>query len=208
MPEQTWSSASFFSAAVQGLLGLRVDGAAKRLTFAPHLPPEWGSVVVRHVHVAGSELTLRMTQSASEIVLQVRNSGAPVTLQFNPQLPLGATGAQVEQYQQDTHARMDLVLPTGESTHAVRFSGGVSILPSVQAPQVGDPSRGLKFTGMRLQDRVLTLELDRLSEAPANFELRTPWRIESTSGAELTPDGRFTVKGPPGRANVTVKFGS
>jgi len=208
VPEQTWSSASFFTATVHGLLGLKVDGVARRVVFAPHLPADWGSIVVRHVHVANSELTLKMTQSPGEIQLQIQNLGAPVTLEFSPQLPLGATGTQVQQNQQDTHARMDLTVPRGDSTHTVRFSGGVCLVATVPRPLVGEPSRGLKFTGITLRDRTLTVELDRVSEAEANFQLRTPWKIAGAGGADFTPDGHFTVKGPPGHHRVTVNFGS
>jgi glycogen debranching enzyme len=208
VPEQTWSSASFFTATVHGLLGLKVDGVARRVVFAPHLPADWGSVVIRHLHVANSELTLKMTQAPSEIQLQIENRGAPVTLEFSPQLPLGATGMQVQQNQQDTHARMELTVAPGDSTHTVRFSGGVSLIVPVQQPLVGEPSRGPKFTGMTLRDRTLTLELDRVSEAAAAFELRTPWKIAGATGADVTPDGHFTVKGPPGHHRVTVNFGS
>jgi glycogen debranching enzyme len=208
VPEQTWSSASFFTATVHGLLGLKVDAVARRVVFAPHLPADWGAIVVRHVHVANSELTLKMTQGPSEIQLQVENRGAPVTLEFSPQLPLGATGTQVQQNPQDTHAHRELTVATGDSTHTVRFSGGVSLIAPVPRPVLGEPSRGLKLTEMKLHDRTLTLELDRVSEAAADFELRTPWKIAGASGADFTPDGHFTVKGPPGHHRVTVNFGS
>ena len=208
VPEQTWSSAAFLTTTVRGLLGLHVDAVAKHLTFAPHLPPDWSSVVVRHVPVGGSQLTLRMTQSMSGIQLQVHNQGQPVILDFRPQLPLGASGPQVEQNQQDTHGRLQFEVPAGDSTHTLSFSGGVSILPAAVRPVVGEPSRGVKITGVHLLNRVLTLELDRVTADPADFELRTPWQIESATGATFTADGHFTVKGAPGPGKVTVNFGS
>jgi len=208
VPEQTWSSAAFFTTTVRGLLGLSVDGVANRLTFAPHLPPAWGAVVVRHLHVGSSELTVSLRQSAMEITLQVHNEGAPVSLQFNPQLPLGATGEHIVQNPQDTHARVELAIPAGDSTHTVRFSGGVSVVPAAVLPTVAEASRGFKITGVRLHDRALTLELDRVSEDPASFELRTPWAVQSVTGAAHTPNSHFTVAGPPGHNVVTVNFGS
>jgi hypothetical protein len=114
----------------------------------------------------------------------------------------------VEQNQQDTHARVEFAIPAGASTHTIRFSGGVSIIVPVPQPQAGEPSRGMKLTGAILRDRVLTLELDRVSESAADFELRTPWKIAAATGADFTSDGHFTVKGPPGHHRVTVNFGS
>ena len=49
VPEQTWSSASFFHTAVRGLLGLQVDGVTRRVVFAPHIPADWNTVEVRDV---------------------------------------------------------------------------------------------------------------------------------------------------------------
>jgi len=207
VPEQTWSSASFFTTAVQGLLGLHVDAPSRHLTFAPHLPPEWPAIVVRHVHVGASELSLRMTQSGSGIQLRVHNQGPPMTLDFRPQLPLGAGGPQVEQNEQDTHGRLRAQVPAGDSAYTLAFSGGVAVIPAAVRPVVGEASRGCKITGVRLQDRILTLELDRTSEDPAGFELRTPWKIASVSGAAWTADGHLTVKGAPGHSRVTVNFG-
>src|SRR5262249_3906155 len=49
VPEQTWSSAAFLTATVHGLLGLRVDGVAHRISFGPHLPPGWNALTARNV---------------------------------------------------------------------------------------------------------------------------------------------------------------
>src|ERR1700730_11063273 len=97
VPEQTWSSAAFFTTTVTGLLGLHVDGRLQQVSFAPHLPPSWNEITVRHLRVGGSEITLNMTQSAHEIRLQMQNAGAPVQMAFDPELPLGATlrGVQI-----------------------------------------------------------------------------------------------------------------
>ena len=125
VPEQTWSSASFLTAAVQGLLGLRVDGVARHLHFAPHLPPAWNKINLRRIRVGGSEVTLDLAQSAGEMALHIRNEGAPLRTSFEPELPLGAKvrsarvdqreiGATLVQHSQDTHAQVVFDLPRGD----------------------------------------------------------------------------------------------
>ncbi|MEA3182567.1 MAG: hypothetical protein QOI59_6090, partial [Gammaproteobacteria bacterium] len=222
VPEQTWSSAAFFTTTVQGLLGLRVDGVSRHLTFAPHLPADWNAVNVRHLHVGGAEVALSLTQSVSGIQLQVRNGGTPIRLEFAPQLPFGAQlravqagtqplAAQLEQNQQDTHARMEFTVPEGNTTLTLSFSGGVTIVSPAPQPEIGEPSRGIKITGVNLRDRVLTLELDQLA-AGSSFELRTPWTIRSATGAEYATSGpseyHFTMKATraPTHNTVTVNF--
>jgi mannosylglycerate hydrolase MGH1-like protein len=230
VPEQTWSSASFLTTAVHGLLGLRVDGAGRHLGFAPHLPVEWSKVSLRRVRVGGSEVTLELTHSLGEMMLHVRNEGPPVKMSFDPELPLGATVhkvqiegrevvATVEQHPQDTHAHVELDLPRGDVALGIAYIGGVAIVPVTPRPMIGNGSRTVKVVSTSLKDRVYTIELDHFASEPARFDVRTPWKVESASGARfeaLTPSSyRLEVDAPPGkeegayrRSKVLLKFES
>jgi glycogen debranching enzyme len=214
VPEQTWSSASFLTAAVQGLLGLRVDGAGRHLEFAPHLPVEWSKVSLRRVLVGGSEVALELTHSMGEMTLHVRNQGAPVKMSFDPELPLGATVrkaqidghevvATVEQHPQDTHAHLEFDLPQGDGVLSIGYTGGVAIVPVTPRPVIGNGSRAMKLVSTNLKDRVYTIELDHFAAEPARFEVRTPWKVESASGAKferLTPSSyRLEVDASPSK---------
>jgi hypothetical protein len=228
VPEQTWSSASFVTTTVRGLLGLRVDGPLRRLSFAPHLPPDWNAITLRHLRVGGSEITLNMLRSADEIRLEARNEGAPVTLVFDPELPFGAqlkgarvgnlqTAVSLEQNRQDTHARMQISLPHGNTLLTIGYAGGVAIVPAPVQPSIGEPSAAIKVIGVTLQDRVFTIELDHVVSAPSSFELRTPWTIKDARGADFATTApsvyRFTVKATAQdgrheyeRSQVVVRF--
>ncbi|MDB6092380.1 MAG: hypothetical protein JWN85_5164 [Gammaproteobacteria bacterium] len=208
VPEQTWSSASFLTTSVRGLLGLRVDGASRHLSFAPHLPPGWNAITLRHLRVAGAEITLNMLRSADEIRLEARNEGTPVTLVFDPELPFGArlTGARagnlpiaanLEENRQDTHARLEVSLPRGNTLLTIAYAGGVAIVPVPPQPLIGEPSTAIKVTGVTLKDRVLTIEFDHMVSARSSFELHTPWVIKDAQGADFASTApsvyRFTV---------------
>jgi glycogen debranching enzyme len=228
VPEQTWSSASFLTSAVRGLLGLRVDGAGRHLEFAPHLPPGWNKIALRRIRVGGSEVTLELADSSGEITLHVRNEGAPVRMSFDPQLPLGATvrnariggreiAATVEQHPQDTHAHVELDLPRGDVLLSISYTGGVAIVPVIPRPVTGNGSRAMKVVSAGLKDRVYTIELDHLATEASRFELRTPWKIEGVRGATfeaLTPSSyRLAVDASPSkegeayrRSKVIVTF--
>jgi glycogen debranching enzyme len=230
VPEQTWSSASFLTAAVQGLLGLRVDGVARHLHFAPHLPPVWNKINLRRIRVGGSEVTLDLAQSAGEMTLHIRNEGAPLRTSFEPELPLGAKvrsarvdereiAATLVQHSQDTHAHVVFDLPRGDILLRIAYSGGVAIVPAAPRPVIGEGSRATKIVGVTLKDRVYTIELDHLPSESARFELRTPWKIEDVRGATfeaLAPSSySFEIEAPPGneqggyrRSTVIVTFAS
>jgi glycogen debranching enzyme len=228
VPEQTWSSASFLSSTVHGLLGLRVDGVSRHLSFAPHLPPDWNAITLRHLRVGGAEITLSMLRSADQIRLEARNEGPPITLVFNPELPFGAqlTGARagdrpitatLEQNPQDTHAHLQISLPRGNTVLTVSYAGGVSIIPAPPHPAIGEPSTAIKVTGVALQDGVLTIEFDHIVSAQSSFELRTPWAIKDAQGADFATAApavyRFTVNAAAHdgrheyeRSKVVVRF--
>ncbi|HKU14075.1 MAG TPA: hypothetical protein VJQ52_06740 [Steroidobacteraceae bacterium] len=194
VPEQTWSSATFLTAAVRGLFGLRVDGVARRLHFAPHLPAAWDKVAAHRIMVGDSQIALELSRSPGEVALRIRNAGGPVKLSFDPELPLGAKvrSARIEQrevaatllqHPQDNHAHVDIDVPSGETLLHLAYSGGVAIVPAASRPVLGEPSRGMKIVGVSLQGRTYTIELDHLASQPARFELRTPWKIAEARGA-------------------------
>lgn len=228
VPEQTWSSAAFLTASVQGLLGLRADGVARQLTFAPHLPAAWNELAARRIRVGGSRVSLELTHAIGEMTLHMNREGDPVRMAFDPELPLGAKvqsarigeqqiSASVVQHAQDTHAHVEVDLPRGESVLRLAYSGGVAIVPPTPRPVVGERSRAMKIVSVGLKDRVYTIAIDHLASEPASFELRTPWKIEAVQGAQfeaLTPSSyRLTIapaddKRAYQRNNVAVTFSS
>jgi glycogen debranching enzyme len=201
VPEQTWSSAAFFTAAVQGLLGIQVDGAGNRLTFAQHLPAAWDAVTVHNLRVGASEITLKVVRSDDDLRLAMQNKGAPVEMVFDPEIPFGATlrsaklgnhliDAKLDQHSQDTHAKVQFSLAHGETELTIRFAGGVAIIPEPPKLLIGDASQAVKITGVNLKGRIYTVEFDYLPQAKSVFDIRTSWGIEKVTGAsalEISP---------------------
>jgi glycogen debranching enzyme len=89
VPDQTWSSAAFLSSGVRGLLGLQVDGAKRRVRFAPRIPADWDALRVRHIVLAGAEVGLALRISSDSVALEIENSGPRMTLGFRPPLQSG-----------------------------------------------------------------------------------------------------------------------
>jgi glycogen debranching enzyme len=197
VPEQTWSSAAFFTAAVNGLLGLKVDGVSNHATFAPHLPPNWNEVTLRNVQVGGSEISIEMLKSANEVQLRMQNEGAPVEILFDPEIPFGAKllraqvgnrsiAATLEQHPQDTHAKVEFNLPHGSTLLTIGYSGGVAIVLDPPQLMIGAPSKTIKITGTNMKGRTYTVDFDYVPSAASSFEVRTPWAIKDAQGAIFT----------------------
>jgi glycogen debranching enzyme len=229
VPEQTWSSSSFLSAAVHGLLGLQIDGTANRITFAPHLPAAWNAITLRNLRAGVSEISLTMAQSAEEVTLQMQNQGAPVAMVFDPEIPLGASlktaklgneavGAAIEENPQDTHARVEFTVPRGSTTLTLGYRGGVAIISDPPNLMVGEGSHAIKITGVSLNGPVYTVDFDYLPSEANSFEVSSVWGIKSVQGATvklISPTlSRFTVDGANGdkekssyqHGKVTIRF--
>ena len=197
VPEQTWSSAGLMTGAVGGLLGLERHALDGALTFAPHLPADWGEVSVRRLRVGASRLDLRMTQDTQAVTLDVRNDGPPVTLAFVPEIPLGARlidaevdGAlarvAIERHAQDQHARLSVRVGPGGAHIRIRYAGGVRIAPLVTPLEAGDRSRNMKVATARWVDGALSLKAYVVDPAHNVVDLITSMAVAAVEGADAS----------------------
>ena len=73
---QLWSSAMVVTPVLRGLFGVQVDAIAGTVTVAPHLPADWDSAQVNHLHVGASIVNLvyrregRIHHGATETALR------------------------------------------------------------------------------------------------------------------------------------------
>ena len=200
VPEQTWSSAGYLSAAVGGLLGLSVQSGQHQATFAPHLPAQWNAVSIRNVHVGASVLDLQLSRDAGGITLRVDNSGDPVALTFSPEIPLGATlgravledtrskatlQARVEVHAQDEHVTTTFLSRRGTSRCRIVYRGGVQVAQVTSAPLVGAASRDLKIVAISVQDHRLSIDAFVNSKGVNTLGLYTAWKPARVTGGSF-----------------------
>jgi hypothetical protein len=219
VPEQTWSSAAFLTSTVHGLLGLEIDSESREIVFSPHLPATWGTLTLGNVAMRESRINLSLTRSDGEISLYVQNDGSSVKMRFAPEIPPGARlldarsenkriAASVDSHRQDNHAKIEFQLPHGNTKVSLRYVGGVSLIVPSQQPKLGDPSRGIKVTGVKLDRSAYTIDADFVPSTQSTLELKTPWSIHSVQGAALEhlPDGLYQLKInlPEARSPVTT----
>ena len=201
VPEQTWSSAGFYSATVHGLLGLQVDAAQRHLTFTPHLPPEWDYATAGKIRVGESVLKLSLRRSQDGIELRIENSGPAVSVDFRPEIPLGAVivkasveagrgnpsrlHASVQRDAQDEYVATTFAAVTGSTRCRIRFRGGVQV--SVLHPElrIGDSSSALRVASVSLKGEtlILTAYLKRAGET--QFMIRSGWKLRDAAGADV-----------------------
>lgn len=209
VPEQTWSSAGLILAAMRGMLGLEVEAAARRVTFAPHLPLGWDRLTLRNVRIGADRVTLRVRRDGDGIALDIDNPGAAVAMDFAPMLPAGAqvvaaaiddrpVAATVAVQGQDRHARLRVPVAGGTTTHVrIGYTGGVEIAPVAAPIAIGAGSRNPIVAQAAVTDRGLDLDAWVSPVANSVFALVTARRIQSVAGATVSPDG-------PGRYRLTI----
>ena len=214
VPEQSWSSASFLTAAVRGLFGLTINGETGTLTVAPHLPGDWEQASLRNVRIGTSTLDFTFRQRIDGLTMQIRNSGGTVHLAFDPEIPLGVRSvnataeghkipATVKEDGQDEHANLALTVPQGESEIALTFSDGVAVVMPAAKPSLGEPSTGMKLTTLRLSGNTLRLGMDLIPSQRNALQLITRRTIQTATGSTFRHMGccSYEIVVEPGPAD-------
>ena len=194
VPEQTWSSAAFLRATVQGLLGLQVDGIARQIVFAPHVPADWNALAIRNVQLPSATLAFVWSRTNDGSEMETVNSGTPVHLVYSPEIPLGAhlTGAswnaksipaRLKEYSQTSDASMELEIPHGTSHLTLRYTGGVSLLLPRVHPWIGDSSHAMKVIDEKLLGSTYTLKAEVDAASISTFQMCTERRVVAVQGA-------------------------
>jgi len=178
VPQQFFATSMVLTPLIRGLLGLDVDLPARRVTIAPHLPPDWEAVEVDNVPVGSGRLSVVLRHTAGRITAAVRRAGdaAPLEVVFSPALPLGARvtspGVTSQATPGDVHAT---VRTTTSAQLAVTYTGGWSIIPPSMPPKIGQRSQAPRVLGERLGvDGTYRVSLEGLAGRSYVFRLKTP----------------------------------
>jgi len=210
VPEQTWSSAGLLDATIRGLLGLDVDGQHNEIKFAPHLPAQWTSILVENVRLPRTWLSFALHQTDNSLDLEIKNTGGPVKILFDPQLPLGArlmetdidghaANSEIRHFPEEDQAHVLIEAPTGSSHCHLHFVGGISLILNHPQPQLGDTSAGMKIKNLKWSNNVLAIQADVISTSNNSFWLRSSLKINGSKGIAFRPisDDTYQLTVPP-----------
>ena len=196
---------------VRGLLGIDVDVPARRVTIAPHLPPDWETVAVDNVPVGTGLMSFELRRTAGRITASVTRSGdtAPIEVVFSPALPLGArvsvAGAVSQPTPGDLHVTVK-AMAGATAALSVSYSGGFSIVPPSMPAIIGHRSEAPRVLSERLDaEGRYVVSLEGIAGRTYPFRVRTP-----DTGAERVVMVAFPTAGAnaDGYVGTTVSFGS
>jgi glycogen debranching enzyme len=196
VPEQTWSSAGFLSAAVHGLFGLEADSMSGTLALEPHLPANWDHVALRNVHIGRSNLTLTFSQSVDSLSVHIENTGDAVHLSYSPAIPLGGRNItatvngqrlvpHIETHREDQHASLQVEVPHGACDITLHYSDGIEVIMPAREPLVGELSSAMKLSSIAFEKGALTLGIDVTEDQKNTLTILTMRAIKSASNASF-----------------------
>jgi galactose mutarotase-like enzyme/glycogen debranching enzyme len=205
VPQQFFATSMVLTPLLRGLLGIDADASARRLTLAPHLPPEWDSVAVENIPFGTGTVGLRLTRigAGMRAELAQRDAGGPVDVIFTPAIPLGAT-TPLERVETpgDAHATVRGTL-RDTLTLDVPYRGGWSIVAPATRPAIGDRSAAPRILSERLLGGTYTVSLEGRAGTTGRYRLREAnrWRdVEVRFPAAGANADDYTT--------TTVSFGS
>jgi glycogen debranching enzyme len=207
VPQQFFATSMVLTPLIRGLLGLDVDAPARRVTIAPHLPPDWDSVRVENVPVGSDRLDIAVRRAPGRMVAEVSRAGRPgapaLDVTFSPALPLGATtplGAT--RTPGDVHATLHGAL-RDRLILDVPYTGGWSIVPPAMPPRIGQRSEAPRILSERMPGSRYVVAVEGIAGRTYQFRLHEPGKPERTI------DVTFPSAGPnaDGYTTRTLTFG-
>ncbi len=168
---QCWSETMVLQPAIEGMLGLVIDAGKREIVLAPQLPPQWDSIRVERIRVAGQTAGYQYHRNGKGSHYRFTLSGGdPVTVRFMPAFPAGTKVLQVtvdgKPWRHTTFSadgQTSLVMDFELKEHAeveVVTEGGIAVLPAVTDPHPGDPAAGFRILSTRLAGNRYEVEVE------------------------------------------------
>ena len=211
VPQQFFATSMVLTPLIRGLLGIDVDAPARRVTIAPHLPPDWDSVAVDNVPVGDGNLSFVLRRTPGRITASVRRTDddpAPLEVIFSPALPLGArtsgAGVVASVTAGDVHGTVKSTVNRSAEL-VVSYSGGWSIVPPAMPASIGDRSVAPRIISERLtRNGQYAVSLEGIAGRSYTFVVRAP--DAGALDARVTGGGTAVVSGASGNRAVTITF--
>ena len=195
---QGFSTTGYMLPFVKGLVGLNVDALTNTITFNPHIPANWDSIVLNQVrvgrHICG--IILRQSEDGISVQFESSDSLAQCKLLFIPEIPLGTKVKDVEiddhpiNRGQTDDAHVTLEVSSGHRL-TVNWKRSVVVLPPLLQTSLGSTNHSLKVISQSLlagEPSKLRLVVEGKSGESYSLNLLNANDVVALSGAKLMKD--------------------
>jgi hypothetical protein len=160
-PHQCWSETMILQPAIEGMLGLVVDGNGNKIILSPHFPADWDSVSVRNIRIGKFTFDLFMKRTdKSYYYTFTPHWNQQVNIEFSPTFPAGTKFNTIRRNGNDTPftsfndqknvALLFTFKLLGQEMFQIDYNEGIEALPVVTDPTPGSSPEGIRILSERL----------------------------------------------------------
>jgi len=203
VPQQLFSSSMVISPLVRGLLGLRGDAAAKTLTVAPHLPPDWDRITVERYRVGNHLFTITFEKGADRVRLEIsKGDDESFHVRLGPAFPpltrirslivnWQNSPFNAEENESDVHCRATVTMKD-RLTVEIHFQPGVEIIVPTVRPAIGDQTSSLKIVRAKARKDTITIIVEGVSGRAYSLWVNFSGKLLEVKGARLAGEKQTT----------------
>jgi hypothetical protein len=212
-PHQIWSAAMVVSPMLRGLFGLQTDAKHHEITFAPHVPADWTTFGIRHVHVGQASVDFQFRKTRDSVTVEaVRTGTGECSVEFSPAFSLRTKIVSVElngkplpfkiqANEEDQHVSMSFPVRDGANSVVIHVKNDFGLTLTNELPRLGSMSQGLRVISSSWnasRDR-LTVEVSGIPGQAYELGVWNADQVGSVEGAVLTKQGKLLVEIPGGK---------
>ena len=217
VPHQFFATSMLATPILRGIVGWEANAPKRAARLAPQLPPSWGAFDVKRLGVGGARLDVAFRQVTHTLVATLSASNGPITIDYVPQVPVGAT--EVSSFTTPGNrksARNVTALVVGDTPVVVTttWRGGYAIEPPTTDLAIGQRSSGLRVLDVVAEGRAVRVDVEGVAGTTAGLGVHGAEPAAVSGAEQVTWRGnRGTVRvalpasasGSTGRVSLTIQ---
>ena len=161
---QLWSSAMVITPALRGLFGINLDAQTNTITVNPHMPAEWTTAQIHHIHLGNNTVTLNFEHNSATLY-------RPASIVVSAQVENGDKSASMKLRSDQSGAVPSVDQPAGTAEITIPPPPIEIELPSQVLPEPGARTSQLKVLSAQYSGHELKLTVSAPAGTSAQLNL-------------------------------------
>jgi glycogen debranching enzyme len=213
--QQGFSSLGVILPLLQGLYGLDGDAFRREVRFAPRFPADWKQAQLHGYVIGQSKWSLFYRRSPGQIQVEIEGEeGAGYQVAFAPVLGAGAVVDSVRRdgkpipfkvagFSHAVQPEIEASYSGGSLKLEIFYRPGLELVPPVPDLRLGDPSSGIRFISIEVQEKILHISLQGIAGQQYRLAVAESRPIRKVRGARFA-GSEIIVDMPAGASGAYV----
>ncbi|MFA3783299.1 amylo-alpha-1,6-glucosidase [Melioribacteraceae bacterium 4301-Me] len=182
---QCWSETMVLQPILEGMLGLNANALNNKLILSPKLPANWDFINVKNIKLGNHSLNFKMEKTSDKIIYSFEHFGNNnLEIEFIPYLPkgtqiekilIGGKEISVKKYFGRQEDFVKLFLNVNKNLYVeIFYSEGISALPIITNPKVGDYSEGFRIISTNYSGNYYSIKVEGKPKSEGTLEIFCP----------------------------------